>query len=104
MTINLSQFILDFDVCRLTSQTDGVIPTKGRNLESQYNLSNKISLQIAPCVTLLHAVHGIMHCPTSCVNHREVVNTDIARSNISVHTSRPAGRNDSSINSTFEKY
>ena len=33
------------------------------------------------CVTLLHAVYGIMHCPTFCVNHREVVNADIVRSN-----------------------
>jgi hypothetical protein len=36
------------------------------------------------CVALLHAIHGIMHYPTFCIIHmEEVVNADIARSNIS---------------------
>lgn len=42
------------------------------------------------CITLLHTILGVMHCSTTSLIHMDVVNADIARSNISIHVSRPS--------------
>ena len=67
MAINLSQFTLDFDVKTELTPTYGVILTSGRNLEYKPFSEQQRFLG-----------NSSLHCSTSCV-----------------HTSRPAGRNDS---------
>ena len=46
------------------------------------NGTRQLLLGNCSCITLLQAIHGLMHCPTSCINHRDVVNADIAGANI----------------------
>ena len=78
MTINLSEGILDFDVKTELTSTYDVIPTSGRNLEYKPISEQQRFLG-----------NSSMHCSTSCMIHMEVVNADIARSNISVPTVVP---------------
>jgi len=60
MTINLSQVTLDFDVkAGLTSQTMPFRPTGRLHGRRRHPTT---------------AILGIMHCTTSCVNHKEMVN------------------------------